>query len=64
MSPVVDSLYGAISEAAERLITQLYSQSKLTAPRRENRKIRQENKIFKANEHAPVGQKLKIYRSK
>jgi transposase-like protein len=32
---------------------QLYSQSKLTTLRRENRKIRQENEILKAKEPAP-----------
>jgi hypothetical protein len=32
---------------------QLHSQSKLTTPRCENRKIRHENVILKANEHAP-----------
>jgi hypothetical protein len=35
--------YGAMTEAAERLIAQLYSQSKLTMPRGEILKIRHEN---------------------
>jgi hypothetical protein len=38
MSAVVCSQYGATTGAAESLIAQLYSQSKLTTPRCENRK--------------------------
>jgi hypothetical protein len=63
MSPVVGSQYGAMTEAetAESLIAQLYSQGKLTTLRRENKKIRHKNKIFKANKHAPHVYKLQIY---
>jgi hypothetical protein len=50
MSAVVGSQYGATTGAAESLIAQLHSQGKLTTPSRENRKIRHENEIFKANE--------------
>jgi hypothetical protein len=46
MSSVVGSQYEAMTEAAESLIAQLYSQSKLTTPRRENeKKNRHENKF-------------------
>jgi hypothetical protein len=41
------------AEAAESLIAQLHSQGKLITPRRENRKIRHEIEILKANEPAP-----------
>jgi hypothetical protein len=47
------SVYEATTEAAESLIVQLYSQSKLATLRRENRKIRQEIEILQENEHAP-----------
>jgi hypothetical protein len=52
MSFIVGSQYGAMTEAAESLIAQLYSQGKLTTPRHENRKIYiwHANKILKANE--------------
>jgi hypothetical protein len=43
MSPVVGSQYGAMTEAVESLIAQLYSQGKLTTPRCENPKIRKLN---------------------
>jgi hypothetical protein len=59
---VVNSKYGATKEAAESLIAQLDSQSKLSTPRRKNRKIRHKNEILKAKEHAPKGQKLKVFR--
>jgi hypothetical protein len=51
-----------MTEAAESLIAQLYSQGNLPTPRHKNRKIRHENEILKANEHATEEQKLKIYR--
>jgi hypothetical protein len=54
MSSVVGSQYGAMTEAAESLTAQLYSQGKLTTPRRKNWKIRHENKILKANEPTPA----------
>jgi hypothetical protein len=53
ISAVVGSQYWAMTKAAESLIAQLYSQGKLTTPHRENRKIRHENEILKANKHAP-----------
>jgi hypothetical protein len=49
-SGVGSQYYVAMKEAAESLIAQLYSQSKLTTPRRKNQKIRHENEILKANE--------------
>jgi hypothetical protein len=55
MRAVVDSQcsqYRDTTVAAESLIAQLYSQGKLTTPSRENRKIRHEIEILKANEHA------------
>jgi hypothetical protein len=48
MSTVVGSQYGDTTVAAESLD----SQGKLTMLRRENLKIRHENEILKANEHA------------
>jgi hypothetical protein len=53
MSSEVVSQYGAMTEAAESLIAQLYSQGKLTTPRHENRNIQHKNEILKANEPAP-----------
>jgi hypothetical protein len=50
MSAVVGSQYWATTGAAECLIAQLHSQGKLTTPRLENRKIRHEKEILKANE--------------
>jgi hypothetical protein len=50
MSALVGSQYTATTGAAESLIAQLHSQGKLTKPRPENRKIRHENEILKANE--------------
>jgi hypothetical protein len=47
--------------AAESLRAQLHSQGKLTTPRHENRKIRQEIETSKANEHAPHVYKIQIY---
>jgi hypothetical protein len=49
MSPVVGSQYGATTEAAESLIAQLNSKSKLASSRRENKKNGREIKILKAN---------------
>jgi hypothetical protein len=54
--------YGATTLAAESVIAQLDSQGKLTTPRRENRKIRHENEISKANEQALYVWELQIYR--
>jgi hypothetical protein len=51
-----------MTEVAESLTAQLDSQSKLAMLRRENRKIRNENEIWKANEQLRKGQELKIYR--
>jgi hypothetical protein len=64
MSPVVGSHCGATVCQKLRqvsVIAQLYPHGKLTTPRCENQKIRHENEIFKANEHAPHGCKLQIY---
>jgi hypothetical protein len=44
---------GATTVAAESLRAQLHLQGKLTKPRRENRKIRQEIEILKAKNPAP-----------
>jgi hypothetical protein len=52
----------AVPVAEESLRAQLHSHGKLTTPRRENRKIRHENEILKANEHDPRLYKLQIYR--
>jgi hypothetical protein len=52
MKALVDSQYGAMMVAVDRLEAQLYSQCKLTTPRHENRKIRQENELLKAKEPA------------
>jgi hypothetical protein len=38
-------MYGATKEAADNLIAQLDSQSKLSTPRRGDKKIRHENEI-------------------
>jgi hypothetical protein len=43
----------AMTVAAEILIAQLHSQSKLTTAWHENRKIRYENELWKAKEPAP-----------
>jgi hypothetical protein len=53
MKAVVDSQYGAMTVAADRLEAQLHSQCKLTTPRHENQKIRHENELLKAKEPAP-----------
>jgi hypothetical protein len=45
--------YGATAWAAEGPRAHLHAQGKLTTTRRENRKIRQENEILKANYHSP-----------
>jgi hypothetical protein len=47
------SQYGAMTVAAEILIAQLHSQSKLTTAWHEYRKIRYENELLKAKEPAP-----------
>jgi hypothetical protein len=47
LCPVVGSQYGA-TEAADSLRAQINSQSKHITPRRENKKIRHENKIINA----------------
>jgi hypothetical protein len=51
-----------MTDAAESLIAQLYSQRKITTPRREHRKIRNENEIFNANEPPTYVWELQIYR--
>jgi hypothetical protein len=47
------SQYGAMTVAAEILIAQLHSQSKLTTAWHENWKIWYENELLKAKEPAP-----------
>jgi hypothetical protein len=53
MGAAFGSQYGAMTEAAEILIAQLQSQSKLTTAWHENRKIRYENELLKAKEPSP-----------
>jgi hypothetical protein len=55
-------LVRATKEAAESLIAQLHSQGKVITPRHENRKIRHEIEILKANEHAPILPQFYVYR--
>jgi hypothetical protein len=62
MSAVLGSQYGATARSTESLIAQLHSQRKFTTPRRENRKIRHENAVLKANERLHKVQELNIYR--
>jgi hypothetical protein len=54
------SQYGATKEAAESA-AQLHSQGKLSTPRHENRKIRDEIEILKAYEHSPHLYKLTLF---
>jgi hypothetical protein len=53
MGAALGSHYGAMTVAAEILIAQLHSKSRLTTAWNENRKIRYENKLLKAKEPAP-----------
>jgi hypothetical protein len=53
MGSALGSQYGAMTVAAEILIAQLHSQSKLTTAWHENRKIRYKNEFLKAKEPAP-----------
>jgi hypothetical protein len=53
MGAALGSQYGAMTVAAEILIAQLHSQSKLTTAWHENQKIRYENELLKAKEPAP-----------
>jgi hypothetical protein len=53
MGAALASQYGAMTVAAEILLAQLHSQSKLTTALHENQKIRYENKLLKAKEPAP-----------
>jgi hypothetical protein len=53
MGAALGSHYGAMTVAAEILIAQLHSQSKLTTAWHENRKIRYKNELLKAKEPAP-----------
>jgi hypothetical protein len=50
MGAALGSQYGAMTVAAEILIAQLHSQSKLTTAWHENRKIRYENELLKAKD--------------
>jgi hypothetical protein len=62
MGAALGSQYGAMTVAAEILIAQLHSQSKLTTAWHENRKIQYTNELFKAKEPAPDVLKCQIYR--
>jgi hypothetical protein len=53
MGAALGSQYGAMTVAAELLIAQLHSQSKLTTAWHENQKIRYENELLKAKKPAP-----------
>jgi hypothetical protein len=53
MGAALGSQYGAMTVAADILIAQLNSQSKLTTAWHENRKILHENELLKAKEPAP-----------
>jgi dTDP-4-amino-4,6-dideoxygalactose transaminase len=53
MGAALGSQYRAMTVAAEILIAQLHSQSKLTTAWHKNQKIRYENKLLKAKEPAP-----------
>jgi hypothetical protein len=53
MGPALSSHYGATAGAAESVRAQIHSQSKLTPPTRENRKIRHANKLLNAKEPTP-----------
>jgi hypothetical protein len=54
MGAALGSQYGATTVAAEILIAQLHSQSKLTAAWHENRKIWYKNELLKAKETTPA----------
>jgi hypothetical protein len=53
MGAALDSQYGAMTVAAEILIAQLHSQSRLTTAWHENLNIRYKNELLKAKEPAP-----------
>jgi dTDP-4-amino-4,6-dideoxygalactose transaminase len=53
MGAALGSQYRAMTLAAEILIAQLHSQSKLTTAWHKNRKIRYKNELLKAKEPAP-----------
>jgi hypothetical protein len=53
MGAALGPQYGAMTVAAELLIAQLHSQSKLTMAWHENRKIWYENELWKAKESTP-----------
>jgi hypothetical protein len=53
MGAALGSHYGAMTVAADILIAQLRSQSKLTTAWQENRKIRYENELLKSKEPTP-----------
>jgi hypothetical protein len=60
MGAALGSQYGAMTVAAEILIAQLHSQSKLTTAWHKNRKILYENELLKAREPAPDVQKWRL----
>jgi hypothetical protein len=53
MGAALGSQYGGMTVAAELLIAQLHSQSKLTTAWHKNWKIRYENELLKAKEPTP-----------
>jgi hypothetical protein len=53
MGAALGSQYGAMTVAAEILIAQLHSQSKLTTAWHKNRKIQYEKELLKAKEPTP-----------
>jgi hypothetical protein len=53
MGAALGSQYGAMTVAAEILIAQLHSQSKLTTAWHKNRKILYKNELLKAKEPSP-----------
>jgi hypothetical protein len=53
MGAALGSQYGAMAVAAEILIAQLHSQSKLSMAWHKHQKIRCENELLKAKEPAP-----------
>jgi hypothetical protein len=61
MGAALGSQYMAMTVAAEILIAQLHSQSKLTTALHENQKIRYKNELLKAKESAPDVKKCQIY---
>jgi hypothetical protein len=62
MGAALGSQYGAMTVAAEIIIAQLHSQSRLTTAWHESQKILYENELLKAKETTPDVYKCEIYR--